>query len=146
MTVKQLSVFLENKPNRLSTFAMLLREHDIDMRALSIAEVEDYGILRLIVDDVDKASKVLKEADYVFKITPVLAVPLKDESGALADALVVLGKNGINIEYLYAFVGRPRNKAWVIFRVADEECEKAIATLAAAGHTPVGQDALRFEA
>ena len=85
MTVKQISVFLENKPGKLSAFTHLLRENGIDMRALSIAEEKNFGILRVIVDDVYETSCVLKDADYVFKITPVIAVALQDVSGGLSE-------------------------------------------------------------
>lgn len=145
MTVNQISVFIENKAGSLSAFAHLLRENGIDMRALSIADVEDYGILRIIVDDVYKTSTVLKNAEYVFKITTVLAVPLKDAAGSLADALDVLGTNTINIEYLYAFVGRQRHRAYVIFRVADEDVERATQVLTSAGYAPVSQDDLQLD-
>lgn len=143
MTVNQLSVFIENRPGSLAAFASLLRENNIDLRALSIADVEDYGILRVIVSDIHKASLALKDANYVFKITPVLAVPLQDAPGSLADALDVLGQAGINIEYLYAFVGRQQDKAYVIFRVRDADIEKAAQTLSKAGCAPISQEELK---
>lgn len=139
MTVSQLSVFIENKAGSLATFANLLRENGIDMRALSIADVEDYGILRIIVDDAYKTSTVLKNAAYIFKITPVLAVPLRDSPGSLADALDILGRSQINIEYLYAFVGRQKDRAYVIFRVRDNDIEKAARILADNGYSPVSE-------
>lgn len=144
MTVNQLSVFLENRPGALAAFTHLLRENGIDMRALSIADVPDYGIARLIVDDVYKASTVLKKADYIFKVTPVLAVPLKDEAGSLAGALDVLGEAGINIDYLYAFVSRQHDHAYVILRVPEADIARAAATLGAAGYAPVSQENLRL--
>lgn len=143
MTVNQLSVFIENKPGSLAAFASLLRDHNIDLRALSIADVEDYGILRVIVSDIHKASLALKEANYVFKITPVLAVPLKDEPGSLAEVLEILGSAGINVEYLYAFVGRQQDRAYVIFRVRDADIDKATQVLSKAGCVPIGQDELK---
>lgn len=146
MTINQVSVFIENKPGSLSAFAHLLRENGIDIRALSIADVEDYGILRIIVDDVYKTTNVLKNANYVFKITPVLAVPLKDSSGSLADVLDVLGNGGINIEYLYAFVARQRGRAYVIFRVSENDQEKAETVLSENGFSPVSQEDLRLDA
>lgn len=142
MTVKQLSVFIENRPGSLAHFADLLRANQIDLRALSIADVEDYGILRVIVDDVHKTSIVLKNAGYIFKITPVVAVPLSDKPGNLADVLDILGRSEINIEYLYAFVGRQAGKAYVIFRMRDSDMEKAIQVLSQAGYTPLGEDDL----
>lgn len=143
MTVNQLSVFIENKPGSLAHFADLLRENHIDLRALSIADVEDYGILRVIVNDVHKTSIVLKNAGYVFKITPVVAVPLSDKPGNLADVLDILGDAGINIEYLYAFVGRQAGKAYVIFRMRDCDIERADQVLAAAGYPPLSEEDLR---
>lgn len=142
MTINQVSVFIENKPGSLSAFAHLLRESGVDIRALCIADVEDYGVLRIIVDDVYKTTTILKGANYIFKITPVLAVPLKDEAGSLADALDVLGGAGINIDYLYAFVGRQKDRAYVILRVPDKDTEKAEAVLAAKGYAPVSQERL----
>lgn len=143
MTVNQLSVFIENRPGSLAAFADLLRTNDIDLRALSIADVEDYGILRVIVSDVHAASVALKNAGYVFKITPVLAVPLKDAPGSLAEVLDRLGEAGINVEYLYAFVGREQNRAYVIFRVRDADIDKAVKTLTAAGCAPISQEELK---
>ena len=144
MTINQVSVFIENKPGSLSAFAHLLRENGLDIRALSIADVEDYGILRIIVDDVYKTTSILKSANYVFKITPVLAVPLKDSSGSLADVLDVLGHAGINIEYLYAFVARQRDRAYVIFRVSEKDQERAENVLTEKGYPPVSQEELRL--
>ncbi len=140
MTVKQLSIFIENQPGRLSALTELLHNHNIDIRALSIAEVEDYGILRIIVSDVYNASTVLKNADYVFNVTPVLAVPLKDEAGGLAEVAAILGANNINIEYMYAFTARRKDKAYVVMRV--KETEKAIEVLVNHKYTPVCQQDL----
>lgn len=140
MALNQISVFIENKPGSLSAFAHLLRENDIDMRALSLADVQDYGILRIIVSDVYRTSTVLKNAGFVFKITPVLGVPLKDSAGGLADVLDILGAGGINIEYLYAFVARQKDRAFVIFRVSDGEIEKTASLLSANGYEPVNEE------
>lgn len=143
MTVNQISVFLENEAGKLSRFTELLHENNIDIRALSIAEVENFGILRIIVNDVYKTSTVLKNNGYVFKITPVLAVPLKDVSGGLAEVVKVLGDNDINIDYVYAFTARQKNKAYVVLRVHDNE--KAISALVSQGYPPVSQDELRID-
>lgn len=91
MTVKQISVFVENKPGQLAEFAALLRKNSIDMRALSIAETQDFGILRIIVNDSYKTACVLKDEGYVFSITPVLAVAVPDQAGSLYEILKVLG-------------------------------------------------------
>lgn len=140
MPIKQISVFIENRPGAIAAVANLLREHNIDMRALSLADVQDYGILRIIVDDVYAASNVLRDGNYVFKITPMLAVVLNDEAGSLADALEILGKHDINIEYLYAFVGREQNRAYVAFRLDDAEMEKAAAILQQAGFPTISSN------
>lgn len=145
MTVNQLSVFIENKPGSLAAFADLLRRSQVDLRALSIADVEDYGILRVIVNDIHKASIALKNADYVFKITPVLAVPLADSPGSLAETLDALGAANINVEYLYAFVGRQEARAYVIFRVRDSDIGPAVKALTEAGCAPIGQEELELQ-
>ena len=131
MTVKQISVFVENKPGRLAEMAALLGQQDIDMRALSIAEAEDFGIVRIIVDDAYNTAQVLKEAGYVFSITPVLAAAIPDEPGGLSRILVLLGENGINLEYTYAFIAREKGLAYMIMRVTDNE--KAIEVLSKQG-------------
>lgn len=143
MTVNQLSVFIENKPGSLAAFADLLRKNQIDLRALSIADVEDYGILRAIVSDIHRASLALKEAGYVFKITPVLAVPMADSPGSLAEALEILGAANINVEYLYAFVGRQHDRAYVIFRVRDSDTDRAVRVLTDSGCAPISQEELK---
>ncbi len=131
MTVKQISVFVENKPGRLAEMAALLGQQDIDMRALSIAEAEDFGIVRIIVDDAYNTAQVLKEAGYVFSITPVLAAAIPDEPGGLSRILDLLGENGINLEYTYAFIAREKGLAYMIMRVTDNE--KAIEVLSKQG-------------
>lgn len=127
MTAKQISVFLENKPGQLSEFTKLLEKNDINMRALSLADAEDFGILRIIVDDSYKAACVLKEGGFVFSITPVLAVEIPDRPGSLVKVLDLLGDNNVNLEYTYAFTTRKKDMAYMIFRVTDNE--KAIEVL-----------------
>ena len=127
MTVHQISVFLENKPGKLAAFTEVLRQNNINMRAMSIAEAPDFGIARIIVDDPYHAVCVLKEAGYVLSITPVLAVGIPDEAGSLFRILNILGENGINVEYTYAFTSRTKDRAYMIFRVADND--KAIDVL-----------------
>ncbi len=127
MTVKQISVFLENKPGRLYELTKVLRENQIDMRALSIAETPDFGILRLIVDDSYKTACVLKDAGYICSITPVLAAEVADEAGGLEKILNILGENDINLEYTYAFITRKKGTAYMVFRVQDND--KAIEIL-----------------
>ncbi len=140
MTVKQISVFVENKPGKLAELTDYLHQHDIDMRALSIAETQDFGIVRMIVDDAYKASQVLKESGYVVSITPVLAVEMSDEPGSLYKILKVLGDGGVNLDYTYAFLGQKAATAYMVLRV--ENNEKAIEVLGKSGIRPVCQDVI----
>ena len=139
MTVKQISVFVENKPGQLAEFAALLRKNSIDMRALSIAETQDFGILRIIVNDSYKTACVLKDEGYVFSITPVLAVAVPDQAGSLYEILKVLGDSGINLEYTYAFITRKKDLAYMVLRVADNDtmCRNTFAgTACSTGTSP----------
>ncbi len=140
MTVQQISVFVENKPGQLAEFSNILRKNDVDMRALSIAEAKDFGILRIIVDDSYRAACVLKEAGYVFSMTKVIAVAVPDEPGSLFNILDILKENGINLEYTYAFITRKTDTAYMIFRVADND--KAIEALSSKGIRLISQDEL----
>ncbi|MDE5831820.1 MAG: amino acid-binding protein [Desulfovibrio sp.] len=142
MPLKQLSVFIENRPGSIAEVARLLRDNSIDMRALSLADARDYGILRIIVNDVYKSSTVFKNSGFIFKITPVVGVPLKDSAGGLADALDILGAAEINIEYLYAFTGKQESKAYVIFRFPDKDIERASRILAENGYSPITEEEL----
>ena len=119
MTVKQISVFLENKPNKLAEFTACLSRQGIDLRAISVAEASDFGIVRIIVDDVYNAVTVLRDANYICSVTEVLAVEIKDEAGALASIIAVLGESGINVEYMYAITTGKKNMAYMIIRVND---------------------------
>ena len=126
MSVKQISVFLENKAGAMQGMTQTLADNKIDMRALSLAETNDFGIVRLIVDDVYAASTVLKEAGYIHNITPVLGVAIPDEPGGLNTVLKVLGAADINVEYMYAFLGgASAEHAYMIFRVQDRKVAAA---------------------
>ena len=116
MSVKQLSVFLENRPGALYGMTGILSQNKIDMRALSVAETRDFGILRIIVDDPYKTATVLKDAGYVYNITPVLGVAIPDVPGGLNKVLQVLTDARINVEYMYAFLGGKTEAAYMIFR------------------------------
>lgn len=140
MTVKQISVFVENKAGQLAELTDVLSKNNIDMRALSIAETKDFGIVRIIVDDAYNASCVLKEAGYIFSITKVLAAEIPDDPGSLFRILKILGDNGINLEYTYAFITRQKDTAYMIFRVEDNE--KAIEVLTKNDVKLICQDAL----
>ena len=113
MSVKQLSVFLENRPGALYGMTGILSQNKIDMRALSVAETRDFGILRI------KTATVLKDAGYVYNITPVLGVAIPDVPGGLNKVLQVLTDARINVEYMYAFLGGKTEAAYMIFRVED---------------------------
>ncbi len=121
MLIKQLSVFVENRPGRLSSITKLLGEKGVDIRALSIADTRDFGILRLIVNDPDKALEALKDADYSVTLTNVIAIGIEDKPGGLAKAMEVLYQNGISVEYMYAFISKTDNTAFVILRVENSE-------------------------
>ena len=140
MTVKQISIFLENKAGKLAELTEYLQKSQIDMRALSIAEAQDFGIVRIIVDDAYKTSCILKEAGYVASITPVLAVEMPDEPGSLFRILKMLGDGGVNLEYMYAFLTRKAATAYMVLRV--ENNEKAIEVLNKNGIHTICQDAL----
>ena len=119
MTINQISIFVENKPGRLAEILGVLSDSGVDIRALSIADTTDFGILRLIVNDSEKAYAVLKESGYVVSITQVIGVCLEDKPGALKSVMEALNKNGISVEYVYAFIGGNKGEALVVFRVAD---------------------------
>lgn len=140
MTVKQISVFVENKAGKLAELTEYLHQHAIDMRALSIAETQDFGIARIIVDDAYKTSCILKEAGYVVSITPVLAVEMPDEPGSLYHVLKALGDEDISLEYMYAFLTRKEATAYMVLRVEDNE--KAAEVLSRKGIHMVSQDVL----
>lgn len=118
---KQISVFLENKAGRLSRVTRVLGDAQINIRALSIADTSDFGILRIIVNDPVKAYKILKEAGFTVSETQVIAVQIPDSPGGLATVLEQMAEENLNIEYLYAFLGTAENDALVIFKVEDIE-------------------------
>ena len=121
MMIQQISVFLENKAGTIVHVAKILADHGIDMRAMSIADSADFGILRLIVDDPEKTKEVLNKEEYIFSETPVLAVAVADHPGSLVKILAVLSDANINLEYAYAFITRKSDSAYMIFRVDDPE-------------------------
>lgn len=131
MLVKQISVFLENKEGRVAQVARILSDSKINIRALSIADTTEFGILRLIVDQPPKAEEALRKEGFTVSITEVIAISIEDEPGGLADALQLLHEDGISVEYIYAFISKTSHKANVILRV--EECERAIKSLQAKG-------------
>lgn len=127
MKVEQISIFLENKSGRLADVATVLAKAGINIRALSLADTTDFGILRLIVNDTEKAKAVLKDNGFTVGKTEVVAVEVSDKPGGLAEILNVMKDNDINVEYMYAFVQKSGEHAIIIFRF--DELEKAILTL-----------------
>ena len=143
MAIKQLTVFVENKQGSLVSITDTLASNNINIRALSIAETEDFGILRLIVNDVETAKNTLTEKGYLIKVTNVVGVKIGDAPGKLTAALSVLDKAGINMEYLYAFMTRTEKHAYVVFRVEDDEAAES--ALEAAGfHLITSADILKL--
>ncbi len=119
MLIKQISVFIENKPGRLTEVTDLLAQYQVDITALSLADTSEFGILRLIVDKPDAAQMALREAGFAVKATEVLAVAMDDQPGGLASVLHTIAAAGVSIEYMYAFVGKRDGKAVVVMRVSD---------------------------
>lgn len=119
MTIHQISVFLENRSGQLAEITATLSENHVDLRAISIAETADYGVLRLIVDDAQRASSILLEHGFILTMTPVVAVAVPDRPGGLSQVLGVLSAAGMDIEYMYSVFGQKNGLAYMIFRVAD---------------------------
>ena len=117
MLIKQVSVFIENKVGNLEEVIDAIAENDIDIYALSLADTTDFGILRMIVSDPDKAKAVLKEKGLIVKRTEVIAVTVEDKPGGLTKTLDKMRDNEINIEYMYAFIGKNEKGATVVMKV-----------------------------
>lgn len=142
MTVKQLSVFVENRAGRLSKITRLLGDSDISIRAMSIADTKDFGILRLIVNDSEKALAVLKKNDLAVTITNVLAIRISDKPGGLADAMECLYNDNISVEYMYAaFLSEADETAYLVLRV--DKLEEAVTALNEGGFKLVSDDELK---
>lgn len=133
MKAEQISVFLENKSGRLAEVARVLGDAGINIRALSIADSSDFGILRIIVNDNSKAVDVLKEKGFTLSKTEVVAVEVPDKPGGLAKVLALLKQEGINVEYMYAFLQRRSDHAVIVFRF--DENDHAIKILSSSGVT-----------
>lgn len=138
MKIKQISVFLENRSGRLAGVLGILSGVGANIRALSLADTNDFGILRLIVDKTDEALAALKEKNFTVRSTDVLAVEVPDRPGGLQSILQVLSTADVNVEYMYAFVTRKTEKAVVIFRF--EDADEALAALKAAGVSVLDAD------
>ena len=133
MRVEQLAVFLENKSGRLAEITATIAEEGVNIRALSVADTADFGILRLIVDDVEKTKVALKAKGFTVGITNVLAVEVEDKTGGLASVLQAIHEEGLNVEYMYAFVNKTGENAVLIFRF--EDMDQAISSLQDKGFT-----------
>lgn len=139
MSVKQISIFLENKPGKMCEMTEVLAANKINMRALSLAETEGFGIVRIIVDDVYEATTVLKDAGYINKLTSVVIVELPDVPGGLNQILKVFAQAQINLDYMYALSSETSKKnAYMVFRVDDHRAAEA--ALAKAGIRVVAQE------
>lgn len=138
--VKQLSVFIENSKGRLAHVTRVLGDADVDLQSLSIADTTNFGILRAIVSDHDKALKVLRDNGYTVNITELLAVSVDDHPGGLAQALEILNDGDVGVEYLYSFVRKPTATALILMKVDDSK--KAAAALESHGYRILSQDEL----
>ena len=128
MAIKQLTVFVQNKKGTVVSVTDILSKNNVNLRALSIAETQDFGILRLIVNDEVTAERVLADEGYLIKTIDVLGVKIGDEPGKLTAALDILDKADINVEYLYAFMARTEKHAYVVLRVEDNAAAEAALT------------------
>lgn len=134
MIIKQLSIFIENKPGRLSEITDIIAKNNINMRALSLADSSDFGILRIIADNTGKLGDILKENGITAKITNVISICVEDRPGGLAKILKLLAEENIGIEYMYAFISKQiADKAYVVMRVEEEN--KAVEILKKSGYS-----------
>ena len=121
MAIKQLSILVDNKQGTLAQTVSLLAEEGIDLRSICVADTEDYGIVRLITDQPQKALKILFEQGFTAKLTDVIACSCPDEPGGLSKVLNVLNENGINMEYMYSIINNVADQAYMVIRVRDNE-------------------------
>ncbi len=126
--VRQISVFMDNKPNQLSGVMQIIKDSGINVRALSLADTKDFGILRIIVNDTDKTVESLKNAGYAVAVTEILAISIPDSPGQLSRVLEILGSDNVNLEYLYAFTGASDKAVSFVIRVDDNEAAAASLT------------------
>jgi hypothetical protein len=119
--VRQISVFVENKPNKLAEAMKLLKSSKINIRALALADTKDFGILRLIVNDTEKTVDIFKAASYAVTVNEIVAISIPDAPGQLSRVLDILGEKGVNLEYLYAFIGKSDKSVSFVIRVDDNE-------------------------
>jgi hypothetical protein len=141
MKITQISIFVENKQGRLYDVASILGANAINIRALTVAEEKDFGVLRMVTDQPEKTLEVLKKNGFVASLTEIVALEVNDEPGGLAAILKVLTEQGINVEYMYGFVEKFTDKALLVFRFDDPD--KAIAALKENGISVVGKTELK---
>ena len=144
MHIRQISIFLENKPGQLSTICRDLADADINIATLSLADTSDFGIVRMIVDDHEKARAVLSEKGHAVNVREVVAVCVPDRPGGMAEVMQVLDAAGANIEYSYAFAFHKGEKAVLVFRFDDNA--KAENALKKAGYTTLGEEEVKVSA
>lgn len=121
MSIKQISVFVENRQGALTDVCNVLADNNINMHALSLADTQDFGILRIIVENPEKAAEILRIAGFTCKLTPVVAVKMKDAPGGMASVIKFISDEGISIEYAYAFLSHKQGVAYMVFRIAGSE-------------------------
>ncbi len=127
MAIKQLSIFVENRTGKLVECMQVLANAGVDIRALSIADTQDFGILRLIVNDSNKALEALKNDGFVVKVNEVVGISIDDSSGSLCKVVDLLSSNGVNIEYMYAFITVLKQNVYIVLRVEDNDaCAKLL--------------------
>ena len=120
-TIKQFSIFVENKQGKMAELTRMIADAGIDLRTLSLADTRDFGILRIIVNKPDDAEALLNQNGWAFKSTPVIGIKVPDVPGGVAAVLEALNEANVNVEYMYAFVGGKQENAYMVFRVTDEE-------------------------
>ena len=141
--VYQISVFLENRAGQLAEITGILAENGIDLRAISVAETADYGVLRMIVDDAEKTTKLLWHHGYLLTMTPVLVVAVPDQPGGIAPVLATMAEGNIDIEYMYSLFTHIEGKAYIVFRV--NEAEKFVTLLNSHGIAPSTSEELGIQ-
>ena len=129
MTVNQVSVFIENRQGRLGEVLQVLKDNDVNILSISLADTTEYGLLRLITADNEKAQEVLKAESLIFTQTPVLAVAIDDKAGALTDLLEIFASNDINVHYMYSIFGHQDGKAYMIMQVEDAEKDAELVSM-----------------
>lgn len=143
MSINQLSIFIENKQGALARITDILAGHSVDIRAMSLAETQNFGVLRLIVSDTEAAAAALAEHNTVFHLTKVLAAAVPDKPGGLASILKILSDNNIDIMYMYAFLAVSRSHATVVLRISSSKRDSAAAILASFGVRILGEEDIR---